>query len=182
MALQTIVSRQVDVTLAPSIISVGRISGGIRYNVIPDSVEMEGTIRTFDTDMRQYIHAAIEKTARLIAESAGAEIELEIYMGAPAVNNNAELTSLIMPALERASGKPVLSIQPQTVAEDFSEYGSVTPAVFVFLGNWPEEMDPSTQPTNHSPYFHMHEPYMERGVKAYGHMVVDFLNSQQTEK
>ncbi len=182
MALQTIVSRQVDVTLAPSIISVGRISGGIRYNVIPDSVEMEGTIRTFDTDMRQYIHAAIEKTARLIAESAGAEIELDIYMGAPAVNNNAELTSLIMPALERASGKPVLSIQPQTVAEDFSEYGSVTPAVFVFLGNWPEEMDPSTQPTNHSPYFHMHEPYMERGVKAYGHMVVDFLNSQQTEK
>ncbi len=182
MALQTIVSRQVDVTLAPSIISVGRISGGIRYNVIPDSVEMEGTIRTFDTDMRQYIHGAIEKTARLIAESAGAEIELEIYMGAPAVNNNAELTSLIMPALERASGKPVLSIQPQTVAEDFSEYGRVTPAVFVFLGNWPEEMDPATQPTNHSPYFNMYEPYMERGVKAYGHMVVDFLNSQETEK
>ena len=182
MALQTIASRQVDVTLAPSIISVGRISGGIRYNVIPDSVEMEGTIRTFDADMRQYIHGAIERTARLIAESAGAEIELEIYMGAPAVNNNAELTSLVMPALERASGKPVLSIQPQTVAEDFSEYGNVTPAVFVFLGNWPEEVDPSTQPTNHSPYFHMHEPYMERGVKAYGHMVVDFLNSQQTEK
>ena len=181
MGLQTIASRQVDVTLAPSIISVGRISGGIRYNVIPDSVELEGTIRTFDSDMRQYIHGAIEKTARLIAESAGAEIELEIYMGAPAVNNNAELTSLVMPALERASGKPVLSIQPQTVAEDFSEYGNVTPAVFVFLGNWPEEMDPATQPTNHSPYFHMHEPYMERGVKAYGHMVVDFLNSQQTE-
>ena len=87
-----------------------------------------------------------------------------------------------MPALERASGKPVLSIQPQTVAEDFSEYGAVTPSVFVFLGNWPEEMDPATQPTNHSPYFHMHEPYMERGVKAYGHMVVDFLSSQETEK
>ena len=68
----------------------------------------------------------------------------------------------------------------QTVAEDFSEYGAVTPAVFVFLGNWPEEVDPATQPTNHSPYFHMHEPYMERGVKAYGHMVVDFLNSQRS--
>ena len=79
---------------------------------------MEGTIRTFDPDMRQYIHGAIERTARLIAESAGAEIELEIYQGPPAVQNNAELTSLIMPALERASGKPVLSIQPQTVAED----------------------------------------------------------------
>lgn len=178
MGLQTIASRQVDVTLAPSIISVGRITGGVRYNVIPDDVTMEGTIRTFDPDMREYIHTAVERTSRLIAESAGAEVEVEIYQGPPAVNNNAELTSLVMPALERASGKPVLSIQPQTVAEDFSEYGAVTPAVFVFLGNWPEEMDPASQPTNHSPYFHMHEPYMERGVKAYGHMVVDFLNSQ----
>ena len=182
LGLQTIASRQVDVTLAPSIISIGRISGGIRYNVIPDKVEMEGTVRSFDPDMREYIHMAMERTARLIAESAGAEVEFEMYQGPPAVQNNAELTSLVMPALERASGKPVLSIQPQTVAEDFSEYGAVTPALFVFLGNWPEEMDPATQPTNHSPYFHMHEPYMERGVKAYGHMVVDFLNSQQTEK
>jgi amidohydrolase len=182
LGLQTIASRQVDVTLAPSIISVGRITGGVRYNVIPDEVAMEGTIRSFDPDMRDYIHMAMERTARLIAESAGAEVEVEIYQGPPAVNNNAELTSLVIPALERASGKPVLSIQPQTVAEDFSEYGAVTPAVFVFLGNWPEEMDPATQPTNHSPYFHMHEPYMERGVKAYGHMVVDFLNSQAATK
>ncbi len=178
LGLQTIASRQVDVTLAPSIISVGRITGGIRYNVIPDKVEMEGTIRTFDTDMRDYIHTAVERTARLIAESAGAEVEFELNQGPPPLQNNAELTSLVMPALERASGHPVLSLQPQTVAEDFSEYGNVTPAVFVFLGNWPEELDTNTQPTNHSPYFDMHEPYMERGVKAFSHMVVDFLNSQ----
>jgi amidohydrolase len=178
LGLQTIASRQVDVTLAPSIISVGRITGGIRYNVIPDKVEMEGTIRTFDTDMRDYIHAAVERTARLIAESAGAEIEFELSQGPPPLQNNAGLTSLVMPALERASGHPALSIQPQTVAEDFSEYGNVTPAVFVFLGNWPEEMDPTAQPTNHSPFFDMHEPYLERGVKAFSHMVVDFLNSQ----
>jgi amidohydrolase len=178
LGLQTIASRQVDVTLAPSIISIGRISGGIRYNVIPDKVEMEGTIRTFDPDMRAYIHAAIERTARLIAESAGAEIELEINQGPPSLQNDAELTSLILPSLERASGHPAHSIQPQTVAEDFAEYGRVTPAVFVFLGNWPEELDPTTQPTNHSPFFDMHEPYLENGVKAFGHMVVDFLNSQ----
>jgi len=178
LGLQTIASRQVDVTLAPSIISVGRISGGIRYNVIPDKVEMEGTIRTFDPDMRAYIHKAIERTARLIAESAGAEIEFEINQGPPALQNNAELTSFVTPALERASGHPVLSIQPQTVAEDFSEYGKLTPAVFVFLGNWPAELDPSTQPANHSPFFDMHEPYMENGVKAFSHMVVDFLKSQ----
>ena len=120
----------------------------------------------------------MERTARLIAESAGAEIDFEVKQGPPAVQNNAELTSLVLPALERASGHPALSIQPQTVAEDFSEYGRVTPAVFVFLGNWPEHLDPATQPTNHSPFFDMHEPYMENGVKAYGHMVLDFLNSQ----
>ena len=178
IGLQTIASRQVDVTKAPSIISVGRISGGIRNNVIPDKVEIEGTIRTFDPKMRDYIHEAIERTARLIAESGGAEIEFELQQGPPSLQNNAELTSLVLPALERASGHPVRAIQPQTVAEDFAEYGRVTPAVFVFLGNWPESMDPTNQPTNHSPYFDMHEPYMENGVKAFSHMVVDFLKLQ----
>jgi len=178
LGLQTIASRQVDVTKAPSIISVGRITGGIRNNVIPDKVELEGTIRTFDPDMRDYIHKAVERTARLIAESAGAEIEFELEQGPPSLRNNAELTALVMPALERASGHPVVSVQPQTVAEDFSEYGNFAPAVFVFLGNWPVDVDPTTQPTNHSPYFDMHEPYMENGVKAFSHMVVDFLKSQ----
>jgi len=178
LGLQTIASRQVDVTQAPSIISVGRISGGIRNNVIPDKVELEGTIRTFDPDMRAYIHEAVERTARSIAESAGAEIEFELEQGPPPLLNNAELTAMVMPALERASGHPVLAIQPQTVAEDFAEYGRVTPAVFVFLGNWPEDTDPTTQPTNHSPFFNMHEPYMEHGVKAFSHMVVDYLKSQ----
>ncbi|MBT8072056.1 MAG: M20/M25/M40 family metallo-hydrolase, partial [Gammaproteobacteria bacterium] len=178
-SLQTIASRQVDVTLAPSIISVGRISGGIRYNVIPDDVVMEGTIRTFDPAMRDYIHAAVERTARSIAEGARAEIEFELSLGAPSVQNDPELTSFILPALERASGHPVNSIQPQTVAEDFAEYGRVTPAVFVFLGNWAEGEDPAARPTNHSPFFDMHEPYLENGVKAFAHMVVDFLKAQE---
>jgi len=177
LGLQTIASRQVDVTLAPSIISVGHINGGIRYNVIPDEVTLEGTIRSFDPDMREHIHESIERTARLIAESAGAEIEFEVIQGPPALKNDPDLTAFVMPALERASGHPVNTVQPQTVAEDFSEYANVAPAVFVFLGNWPEELDPATQPTNHSPFFQMYEPYMERGVKAYGHMVVDFLNA-----
>jgi amidohydrolase len=175
LGLQTIVSRQVDVTLAPSIISVGRISGGIRNNVIPDKVEIEGTIRTFDPQMRDYIHKAIERTARLIAESGGAEVEVEIDQGPPSLQNNAELTAFVMPALERASGHAVNSLQPQTVAEDFAEYGRVTPAVFVFLGNSPDGVDPATQPANHSPLFHMYEPHMENGVKAFSHMVVDYL-------
>jgi len=178
LGLQTIASRQVDVTKAPSIISVGRIRGGVRNNVIPDEVELEGTIRTFDPEMREYIHSAVERTARLIAESAGAEIEFELEPGPPPLINDDELTALIMPALERASGHPALPLLPQTVAEDFSEYGNVTPAVFVFLGNWPADIDASTKPTNHSPYFDMHEPYMEVGVKAFSNMVVDYLKAQ----
>ncbi len=178
LALQTIVSRQVDVTLAPSIISFGRISGGIRSNVIPDKVEMEGTIRTFDEKMREYIHGAIERNARLIAEAAGAEAEVEIGQGTPSVYNDPELTAFVMPALEKASGHAVNPIQPQTVAEDFAEYAKVAPAVFAFLGNLPEGVDPAGQPTNHSPFFTMDEPHMEVGVKAFSHMVVDYLQSQ----
>ena len=178
LGLQTIAARQVDVTLAPSIISVGRISGGIRNNVIPDKVELEGTIRTFDPDMRTYIHAAVERTARMIAESAGASIEFVLNEGPPSLLNNAELTAQVIPSLERASGSPVHSLQPQTVAEDFAEYGQVAPAVFVFLGNWPADMDPANQAANHSPFFDMHEPYLEKGVKAFSHMVVDFLNAR----
>jgi len=178
IGLQTIVSRQLDITAAPSIISVGRIEGGIRNNVIPDEVELEGTIRSFDPQVREKIHRAMERTARSIAESAGATIEWTLDRGNPPVRNNAELTQMMLPALERASGNSVVMLQPQTVAEDFSEYGEVTPALFVFLGNWPEELKSDEQPGNHSPLFDMHEPYMERGVKAFGHMVVDYLQAE----
>jgi len=180
MGLQTIVSRQVDVTKAPSIVSVGRINGGIRYNVIPDEVSFEGTIRTFDPDMRDYIHNAIGRTARLIAESAGAEAETSILQGPPPLSNDADLTAEMIPSLERASGHQVLTVQPQTVAEDFSEYGAIAPSVFVFLGNWPADIDPATKPANHSPLFDMHEPYLETGVKGFTHMVVDFMQDNPT--
>ena len=175
MGFQTIASRQVDVTKAPSIISVGRINGGIRYNVIPDQVQLEGTIRTFDPDMRDYIHSAMDRTASLIAESARAESELVILQGPPPVINHAELTAEMIPVLERASGQPVLSVLPQTVAEDFSEYGEFAPSLFVFLGNWEASLDPSTQPANHSPYFDMYEPYLETGVKGFSYMVVNYM-------
>lgn len=177
LALQTVASRQLDVTLAPSIISVGRISGGIRNNVIPDTVELEGTLRSFDPEVRRRIHAAVEKTARLTAESAGATIDFELTLGSPPVRNDPALTELLTPALARVSGAPVLSVAPQTVAEDFSEYGAWAPSLFVFLGNWPAALDPAEQPANHSPLFDMHEPYLALGVRAFSHMVVDYLSA-----
>lgn len=175
LALQTIASRQLDVTKAPSIISVGRIEGGIRNNVIPAEVEIEGTIRAFDTDMRQQIHESVERTARLIAESAGATIKFELRLGAPPVVNDDALAEMMIPVLERVSGQPVVALNPQTVAEDFSEYGQIVPTLFVFLGNWPAAKDGEVMPTNHSPFFDVHEPYLERGVRAFAQMVLTYL-------
>ncbi|MEE4172628.1 MAG: amidohydrolase [Xanthomonadales bacterium] len=179
MGLQTIASRQLDVTAAPSIISVGRIEGGVRNNVIPDTVELEGTIRAFDPAMRAQIHAAMERTARSIAEANGATIDWELELGNPPVRNNAALYEMMVPALEHAAGAPLSPLNPQTVAEDFSEYAERTPSLFVFLGNWPEGVDPKTQPTNHSPMFDVHEPWLEHGVRAFGNMVVTYLNGGQ---
>jgi len=178
MAWQTIESRQVDVTLAPSIISVGRIAGGIRNNVIPDEVVMEGTTRTFDADMRRDIHERMERTARGIAESAGAEIEFELGLGTPAVINDPELYARMVPTLQRVSGdNPVNDINPQTVAEDFSIYAQQTPGLFLFLGNGPPDVDPETLASNHSPFFDMHEPNLEVGVRIFSNLVVDYLNN-----
>ena len=176
LGLQTIASRQVDVTLAPSIISVGRISGGIRNNVIPDTVELEGTIRSFDPDMRADIHQRMERTARGIAESAGATIDWELELGNPPVRNDPALLSRMMPTLESVT--TVNDVTPQTVAEDFSEYAVRTPGLFLFLGNVPPGTDPGEAPTNHSPYFDTYEPTLETGVRLFSHLVVDYLQGE----
>jgi len=179
LGLQTIASRQVDVTQAPSIVSVGRISGGVRSNVIPDSVEMEGTIRTFDAAMREQIHMRIERTARMIAESAGASIEFELTYGYPATINDPGLTDKMMPTLQRVAGEGgLISVQPQTVAEDFSFFADETPGLYFFLGNGKPGVDPQTLPSNHSPLFDMYEPGMELGVRALSHLVVDYLQDE----
>ncbi len=176
LGLQTIESRQVDVTQAPSIVSVGRINGGIRNNVIPDSVEMEGTIRSFDQAMREQIHMRIERTARGIAQSAGAEIELELEYGYPATVNDADLTARMLPTLRRVAGEDgVVAVQPQTVAEDFSYFANETPGLFLFLGNGEPGVDPDSLPSNHSPMFDMYEPSMQLGVRAFSNLVVDYL-------
>lgn len=178
LGLQTIESRQVDVTLAPSIVSVGRINGGIRDNVIPDSVTMEGTIRTFDPAMREQIHMRIERTARGIAAGAGADIELDLEYGYPATANDAALVERMLPTLQRVAGDDgVVTVQPQTVAEDFSYFAIETPGLFIFLGAGAPGVDPATLPSNHSPLFDVYEPNMELGVRTFSHLVVDYLVS-----
>jgi amidohydrolase len=175
LGLQTIASRQVDVTLAPSIISLGRIEGGVRNNVIPDQVEMEGTIRTFDPDMREEIHRRVEATARNIAAAAGAEIEFELDRGYPALINDYDLYEQMLPTLQRVT--TVGRGQPHTTAEDFAYFAIETPGLYVSLANGPRESDPDPayQAPNHSPMFNMYEPNLETGVRVFANLVVDFL-------
>jgi len=176
LGLQTIASRQVDVTKAPSIVTVGRIIGGIRNNVIPESVEMVGTIRSFDAGMQREIHERIERTARGIASSAGAEVEITIATGYPATVNDPELLERMLPTVERVAGPGnLVDVNPQTVGEDFSFFANETPGLYLFLGNGEPGVDPETLPANHSPLFDMYEPSMEIGVRAYTNLVVDYL-------
>ena len=145
----------------------------MRNNVIPDTVELEGTIRAFEPDMREQIHIAMERMARSIAEGNGCDHRLGTGAGLTRRCATMPICSSHDDACAgMCSGYPLEPLNPQTVAEDFSEYAEVTPSLFVFLGNWPADLDPNTQPTNHSPLFDMHEPYLETGVSAFGNMVV----------
>ena len=176
MGLQTIASRQVDVTKAPSIISIGRIEGGVRNNVIPEQVEFEGTIRTFDPAMREAIHERIENTARSIAAASGAEIEFELELGYPALINDPGLYERMLPTLQRVTD--VGRGHPHTTAEDFAYFAMETPGLYVNLANGPEGGDPRFAAPNHSPFFDMYEPNMEIGVRVFANLVVDYLQQE----
>jgi amidohydrolase len=127
LGLQTIVSRQLNITLQPAIVTVGQFEAGTRDNIIPDSARLVGTIRTFDEGMRKQIHERIPRTAQRIAESAGATADVRIDTGYPVTANDAGLTSKMLPTLQRVAGKQLLEIPRNTVAEDFSFFANTTP-------------------------------------------------------
>ena len=176
MATQTIASRQVDVTKAPSVVSFGAINGGVRNNIIPDQVEMVGTIRTFDQEMRADIKKRLAKTAEMVAESSGAEAHVHIDHGYPVTVNDVKLTKKMTPTLAGVVGKENLITTPLiTGAEDFSYYALETPGMFFFLGVTPKGQDAVTAPSNHSPHFFADEKALQLGVNAMTQLVVDYL-------
>src|SRR5881394_3287021 len=135
LGLQTIPSRQVDVSLAPSIVTVGAIHGGVRNNIIPDEVEMIGTIRSLDAKMRDDIHARIKKTAEDIAASGGATAEVTVTPGYPITYNDPALTEKMSATLRRVAGEKNVSVVNATLgAEDFSFYQQKVPGLFFWLG------------------------------------------------
>jgi len=176
LGLQTIPSRQVDSSLAPSIVTVGAIHGGVRNNIIPDDVEMIGTIRSLDAKMRDDIHARIKRTAEDIAKSGGATATVTIDEGYPITYNDPAVTERMAPTLRRVAGPSNVEVVNATLgAEDFSFFQQKVPGLFFWLGTRPKNQTAEQAASNHSPLFYVDESGLELGVRAMAHVAVDYL-------
>lgn len=173
--VQTIVSRQIDITRGPAVVSFGKIEGGIRNNIIPDEVYLEGTIRNFDMDNRQQIFEKLETTATLTAQSSGAEADVHIHEGYPVTYNDPELVQQMLDVTRAVAGEDkVFQNELVTGAEDFSFYANEVPGMFVFLGITPPDQDPATAPSNHSPHFYADEDALKVGTELYINWALDY--------
>ena len=176
LGLQTVVSRQLNISKEPAVITIGSIQGGTRYNIIPDNVEMMGTLRTFDEEMRQDALKRITTTAESIAMSSGAKAKVVFGPVAyPVTTNPAELTAASLPALKLAVGGKAMIIPKVSGSEDFSEFQKVAPGFFYFLGAPPKGADFNKAPSNHSPLFDIDEDQLPVGARTLAALAVDFL-------
>ena len=177
-SLQTIPSRQMDLTTAPSIVTIGMIHGGLRGNIIPDSVVMVGTIRTLDPQHHDDIHARIKRTVEKVAESAGATSEVTITKSYPITYNDPALTARMVSTLKRTArdGKAAV-LPPVTGAEDFSYFQQKIPGLYFFLGVTPDGVNPATAAKNHSPLFFADEKALPVGVRALTQLTLDYMAS-----
>jgi amidohydrolase len=179
IALQTIVSRQVDLTTSPAVITVGSIQGGVRGNIIPDSVVMVGTIRTFDQRMREQIHDRVRRTAASVAEAAGATAAVAIDLGNGVTFNDPTLTARMRPTLARVAGAHLVDARQTTGSEDFSRFVEHMPGLFILLGVTPAGQDLTQVPRNHSPRFFADERALPVGVRLLASLAVDYLAGHQ---
>jgi amidohydrolase len=176
LALQTIPSRQLDSTLTPSVVTISTVHGGVRSNIIPDTVQMQGTIRTHDEAVRADIRKRIDKTVSAIAESQGARAEFKVSEGVPVTYNDPPLTAWGTRSLGRGVGEErVTESRPVMGAEDFSILAQKVPGMFYFLGITPPDENPLEAPANHSPLFHIHEPALKYGVRSLAFLAIDYL-------
>jgi amidohydrolase len=177
LGLQTITSRQMDLTKAATVITVGKIEGGTRNNIISDSVTMRGTIRALDEDMRAQLHERVTRTAQDIAASAGASADVEVggETAYPVTVNDPRLTARMLPTLARVASDGLRDIQPLMTAEDFSYYGQKIPALYVFLGGRKPGASMDEYAPNHSPRFKLDESGLKLGVRTLANLAVDYL-------
>jgi amidohydrolase len=182
--LQMIVSRQMELTKAPVVITVGRINGGVRENIIPEELTMAGTIRTLDDGMQKDVHQRIRQTAVNIAESMGATAEVSIDTKTLVTYNSPELVKQTLASLEKSVGKEnVFETEWVTGAEDFSFFREKAPAFYFNVGGMPAGKNPKEAPPHHTPDFYLDDSRLDVGVKAFANIVMDFkplTNTSQT--
>jgi len=176
LGLQTIVSRQTELTKEAAVITVGKFQAGVRENIIPEEAQLAGTIRTLDEDMQKKIHEKIKLTATKIAESAGATAEVTIENKTPVTYNDIPLTEKMVASLQKAAGaENVARINAVTGAEDFAFYQKKVPGFFFFVGAMPPDQDPNKVPAHHTPDFMIDERGMLTGLKAMLNVTMDYM-------
>lgn len=180
LGLQTILSRNVNIAENPAVVTVGAIHGGIRHNIIPEKVEMIGTIRTFGEEQQTLVHQRIHEIITNIAKSAGAKADVKIGKLYPSTVNPPELTDKMLPSLNAAAGiGNVISMDPVTGSEDFSFFQKEKPGFFIFLGGMKKGGDPLTTPSHHTPDFYIDEAGFVLGVRAMSYFVVDYMGMKK---
>jgi amidohydrolase len=178
MSLQTIVSRTVNIAEAPAVVTIGAFNGGNRFNIVPEAVELLGTVRAFSEDVRKDIHRRINDIATKTAEAAGATAEITYGLGYPVTINDTALTEKMVATLRRVAGGDNVRTSALTgTAEDFSFFQQKVPGMFFFLGVTPKGVDPKTAPQNHSPLFLPDESALPIGVKALTNLALDYVFS-----
>jgi len=176
LGLQTVVSRGVDISREPAVVTVGMIKGGVRENIIPDSVEMRGTIRTFDEAMRDDVHERVTTLAEAVSRGSRAGCTVCIEKNYPVTVNDPALSAAMLPTLQRVAGADKVQFIPKvTGSEDFSYFQKLVPGLFFFVGVTAPEVDPAKAAPNHSPRFQVDERALVLGVRSLAHLACDFL-------
>ncbi|MBC7941075.1 MAG: amidohydrolase, partial [Chitinophagaceae bacterium] len=176
LGLQTVVSRQLDLTREPAVVTIGAIRGGVRENIIPDSVEMRGTIRSFDEAMRDQIHERVTLLAESVALGSRATCQVCITKNYPVTVNDPALTAAMLPTLQRVMGPGcVRLVDKVSGSEDFSFFQRLVPGLFYFVGVVPEGTPPDSVAPNHSPRFAVDEASLLPGVRTLAHLACDYL-------
>jgi len=176
--LQTIVSRSLELTKAAAVVTVGSIHGGVRSNIIPEELEMLGTIRTFDPEMRQTLHERFRTIVNGTAASNGATADIELPYSAhyPVTYNDPVLTEKMLPTLERTAGKENLElIDAITGAEDFSFFANEVQGLFLFVGGKPLDVPEDVNVSHHTPDFFIDESGMKLGVRTLINLTLDYM-------
>jgi amidohydrolase len=182
LGLQTVVSRKADLTASPVVVTVGTINGGSRGNVVPETVSMAGTIRTYDENVREQVVSGVRLTAEKVAEGAGATADVRITRMYPPTMNDEGVASRMLPVLKRAADGQVAEAPPSGATEDFSLFAQAAPGLYVFLGVTPRDQDPARAAPNHNPKFFVDEAALVVGTRTMAMLSLNFLNSSKPDE